>query len=80
MGLIDLGPESRRCAVPYLLTKEVAERYRVSEATVRWWRHVGRGPAYFTPPGSARVLYDSAELDAYDRSCRSERRTGGTAA
>lgn len=28
-----------------MTTAEVAELCRVSEVTVRWWRHVGRGRA-----------------------------------
>jgi hypothetical protein len=28
-----------------LTTEEVAERFRTSPATVRYWRHIGMGPA-----------------------------------
>jgi hypothetical protein len=32
-------------AVRLLTTEEVAERFRTSPATVRYWRHIGSGPA-----------------------------------
>jgi hypothetical protein len=51
----------------YLTPEEVAERYRgeISVATLRNWRAARRGPS-FTKIGKA-VLYDVAELDAWDR-------------
>ncbi|WP_275559617.1 helix-turn-helix domain-containing protein [Streptomyces sp. 5-6(2022)] len=61
-------------APSYLTTKEVAERYRTAESTVRYWRHVG-----YIPGGmkrGRRVLYNEAVLDAWD----AEQETGGQAA
>ncbi|MGW7604476.1 helix-turn-helix domain-containing protein [Streptomyces antimycoticus] len=49
----------------YLTTAEVAERYRTSPETVRYWRYAGTGPQCFIKQGR-RVLYDAAGLDQYD--------------
>ena len=62
----------------FLVTREVAERLRVDEATVRWWRHVGRGPKSFRLPGSARVLYAVEDVEAYVEAARNA--SGGDAA
>ena len=43
-----------------LTTEEVAVRFRTSPATVRYWRHVGIGPAGVRV--GRRVLYDEAEV------------------
>jgi len=39
----------------YMTTSEVASLLRTSPETVRYWRHVGRGPASFKV--GRRVLY-----------------------
>jgi DNA-binding transcriptional MerR regulator len=44
-----------------LTTAEVAERFRTSPSTVRYWRHLGIGPAGIRV--GRRVLYDEAECD-----------------
>ncbi|MFF8876649.1 helix-turn-helix domain-containing protein [Streptomyces flaveolus] len=49
----------------YLTTAEVAERYRTSPATVRYWRYAGTGPQCFIKRGR-HVLYDAQALDKYD--------------
>jgi hypothetical protein len=46
-------------------TSEVAKRYRTSEATVRYWRHIGYGPAGVRV--GRRVLYSGEALEAFDR-------------
>lgn len=46
-----------------LTTEEVAERYRTSASTVRYWRSIGYGP-----PGrriGRRVLYDETDVQAF---------------
>lgn len=43
----------------YLTTTEVADALRTSPETVRYWRHIGKGPASFKV--GRRVLY--AEVD-----------------
>ena len=50
-------------AVPRLTTEEVAERFRTGPATVRYWRHIGIGPAGVK--AGRRVLYDEAECDRW---------------
>jgi len=42
--------------VVYLTQKEVADRFRVAQSTVKNWRERGL-LAYFRAPGSTRVLY-----------------------
>lgn len=48
----------------YMTTEEVADRFRTSPATVRYWRHVGKGPASFRV--GARVLYDVGLVEAWE--------------
>lgn len=48
----------------YLTTEEVAERYRVSAATIRYWRHIGAGPRGVR--SGTRVLYPAEEIRRYD--------------
>jgi excisionase family DNA binding protein len=47
----------------YLTTKEVADLLRTSPETVRFWRHVGKGPQSFKV--GRRVLYDVADVEAF---------------
>lgn len=49
----------------YLTTAEVAERYRTAESTVRYWRHLQKGPRGIKV--GKRVLYPEAELLRYER-------------
>ncbi|MFE1248258.1 helix-turn-helix domain-containing protein [Streptomyces sp. NPDC058735] len=49
----------------YLTTAEVAERYRTAESTVRYWRHIKKGPLGIKV--GKRVLYPEAELLRYER-------------
>lgn len=46
--------------VRLLTTEEVADRFRTSPATVRYWRHLGIGPAGVRV--GRRVLYDEMEV------------------
>jgi len=46
--------------VEYMTTAEVAELCRTSAESVRWWRHVGRGPRSFRV--GRRVLYETTEV------------------
>jgi hypothetical protein len=41
----------------------VAKLFRTTESTVRYWRHVNRGPTSFKI--GRRVLYDPADIEAY---------------
>lgn len=46
-----------------LTTAEVAVMYRTSPETVRYWRHVGKGPK--GRKLGRRVLYERAEVEAF---------------
>ena len=54
----------------YLTTQEVADTLRTSPETVRYWRHVGKGPASFKV-GRA-VLYELADVEAYIEEAKRE--------
>lgn len=47
----------------YMTTTEVAELLRTSPETVRYWRHVGKGPRSFKP--HRRVLYAREDVQAW---------------
>lgn len=47
----------------YMTTQELAELCRTSPETVRYWRHVGKGPASFKV--GRRVLYATRDVDAF---------------
>lgn len=49
----------------YLTTEEVAEAARTSPSTVRYWRHVGKGPA--SVKRGRRVLYPETVVEAWLR-------------
>jgi predicted DNA-binding transcriptional regulator AlpA len=47
----------------YLTTLEVADLCRTSAETVRFWRHVGKGPQSFKV--GRRVLYAVEDVEAW---------------
>jgi excisionase family DNA binding protein len=47
----------------YLTTEELAEELRTSPESVRYWRHIGTGPASFKV--GRRVLYARTDVDAF---------------
>jgi excisionase family DNA binding protein len=47
----------------YLTTEEVAELLRTTPETVRYWRHVGKGPKSFKI--GRRVLYANEDVDSF---------------
>ena len=49
----------------YLTLPEVAEHYRTTEGTVRYWRHCGYGPRGIKL--GTRVLFPRAEVERFDR-------------
>lgn len=53
----------------FLTTTEVAEALRTSAETVRYWRHVGKGPKSFKV--GRRVLYASEDVEAFIAQARS---------
>lgn len=54
----------------YLTTVEVAELCRTAPETVRFWRHVGKGPASFRV--GRRVLYDVEDVEAWLAAAKAE--------
>ena len=58
----------------YFTIPEIADRYRTTEATVRYWRHVGYGPEGVKL--GARVLYPREQVEAFDRQLREQARAG----
>jgi excisionase family DNA binding protein len=54
----------------YLTTGEVADLLRTSPETVRYWRHVQKGPRSFKI--GRRVLYASADVQEFIAKARSE--------
>jgi hypothetical protein len=61
----------------YFTLPEIAERYRTTEATVRYWRHVGYGPEGIKI--GTRVLYPRDRVEAFDRKLRKQDKTAGAA-
>lgn len=61
----------------YVTTGEVAELCRTSPETVRYWRHIGKGPHSFKL--GRKVLYLEADVKAWLDDARA-RQTGGSAA
>lgn len=50
-------------AARLLTTEEVAERFRTSPCTVRYWRHLGTGPHGIRV--GRRVLYEETECERW---------------
>lgn len=57
-----------RQAPTHLTTEELAQRYRTSAETCRYWRHVGKGPKSFKV--GRRVLYALEDVEAWERAAR----------
>ena len=49
----------------FITTAEVAAIVCVPIETVRFWRHVGKGPKSFKVPGGRRVLYAREDVEAW---------------
>lgn len=47
----------------YLTTQELAETLRTSAETVRYWRHIGKGPKSFKV--GRRVLYAVDDVETF---------------
>jgi hypothetical protein len=56
----------------YMTTDELAELIRTPPSTLRYWRHIRKGPPSFKI--GKRAIYDSAEVDAWLQ----EHRAGAT--
>lgn len=53
----------------YLTVQEVADLLRTSAETVRYWRHIGKGPTSFKV--GRRVLFERAEVERFIEEARS---------
>lgn len=53
----------------HLGQKELADRWRVSEASLERWRTEGIGPKFLKLCG--RVLYRQVDIEAFEESCLS---------
>lgn len=49
----------------YLITEEIAQRYRTTVETVKYWRQISYGPQGVRI--GRRVLYPRAEVERFDR-------------
>lgn len=54
----------------YLTTAEVGAKLRTPPETVRYWRHVGRGPRSFKI--GRRVLYAAEDVEAFIAEARAD--------
>jgi len=54
----------------YITTQEFADLLRTSPETVRYWRHIGKGPKSFKV--GRRVLYVRDEITAWINAARTE--------
>lgn len=49
----------------YLTSKEVADRWRLSDQTLANWRHAGKGPPFIRV--GSRVLYPIEAINAFEK-------------
>jgi hypothetical protein len=54
----------------FMMTAEVAELLRMPLESVRWWRHVGKGPESFKL--GRRVLYAREDVEGFIEKARLE--------
>jgi hypothetical protein len=62
----------------YFDTNDVAEHYRTTAGTVRYWRYIGYGPKGVKL--GARVLYPRESIDAFDAELKAQLELAGTKA
>lgn len=48
----------------YFTTDDLATRFQASPSTIRYWRHIGKGPGSFRI--GRRVLYAIEDVEAYE--------------
>jgi excisionase family DNA binding protein len=61
----------------YLTTQEVADFLRTPAETIRYWRHVGKGPTSFRI--GRRVLYAREEIERFVAEAREQNAPTGPA-
>lgn len=64
--MIEIAETATKSAgeVVWRTSDEVALRFRTKPGTVRYWRHIGFGPAFVKH--GRKVLYSEAELQRYE--------------
>ncbi|MBH0778742.1 helix-turn-helix transcriptional regulator [Nocardia bovistercoris] len=61
----------------WLTTAELAHEYKFNVGTLRYWRHIGYGPASFAR--GRNVVYRRADVEAWIAEQEQHTRRGGTA-
>lgn len=56
-------PRPHQTMAQYMTIDEVAELLRTPAGTLRYWRHLGKGPASFKL--GRRILYARRDVEAY---------------
>lgn len=72
------APSARPSRDELLTTAEVAREYRFAVGTLRYWRHIGYGPASFAR--GRRIVYRRSDVDAWISEQERLTRRGGIAA
>jgi len=70
-----MNMEVENRAVVYLTQREVADRFRVTQSTVKNWRERGL-LAYFQAPGSTRVLYPVTAVEQLEKQSIKQKKKG----
>ena len=65
-GDLKMAREDGISNVQYLTQREVADRFRVTQSTVKNWRQNGL-LRYFQAPGSSRILYPLETIESLER-------------
>lgn len=56
-------PDPHQATAQYMTVNEVAELLRTPAGTLRYWRHLGKGPASFKL--GRRILYTRRDVEDY---------------
>ena len=67
MGSCQLIQKETKMDVVHINQKQLAARWRISEASLERWRSEGIGPKFLKLCG--RVLYRQVDIEAYEESC-----------
>ncbi len=62
----------------WLTTAELAYEYKFNVATLRYWRHIGYGPASFAR--GRKIVYRRTDVETWITQQEQHTRRGGTAA
>ncbi|MGY2090702.1 helix-turn-helix transcriptional regulator [Nocardia gipuzkoensis] len=70
------APRNRR--EDWLTTAEMAHEYKFNAGTLRYWRHIGYGPASFAL--GRKIVYRRSDVEAWITEQEQHTRRGGTTA